>query len=282
MTNLAPTLSQDEFCLINELLTERFGIHFPDRKREILESRLRPRLEAHGLSRFMDYYLLLQFGLNGARNEEIEQLIGSVTNNETYFFRETHQFDALFGQALDDLRASSPFRRGLRFLCAGCSSGEEPLTLNTYVRENQYRLGAQAVTIDAFDLDRDKIKTALAGEYGERSLRALSQEQIQRYFSVTGDGRYRLKPMYRNGVRFSTGNILERSTIQVAGVYDVIFCRNVLIYFSDETLLKAAENFAYWLRPGGLLFLGHSESLLGKSDAYEAVRLNNCIVYRRR
>ena len=282
MNSFVPSLSPDEFSLLNELLTDNFGIHFPGRKKDILESRLRPRLEAHGLSRFMDYYLMLQFGLNGTRCEEIEQLIGSVTNNETYFFREIHQFEALFGQTLDDLKKSSPFRRGLRFLCAGCSSGEEAFTLNTYVRGNQYRLGAQPVTIDAFDLDRDKIKIALAAEYGERSLRSMNEEQIQRYFSVSTDGRYRLKPMYRNGVRFSTGNILHRSTIQVAGVYDVIFCRNVLIYFSDEALLKAAENFAYWLRPGGLLFLGHSESLLGKSDAYEAERLDNCIVYRRR
>ena len=282
MTSLVPTLSHNEFSLLNDLLTDRFGIHFPGPKKDVLESRLRPRLEAHGLNRFMDYYLLLQFGIKGSHGEDIEQLIGSVTNNETYFFREIQQFEALFSQALDDLKTSSPFNRGLRFLCAGCSSGEEAFTLNTYVRENQYRLGPQPVTIDAFDLDREKIKLALAGEYRERSLRTMNEDQIQRYFSVPTDGRYRLKPLYRNGVRFSTGNILDRSTIQVAGVYDVIFCRNVLIYFSDEALLQAAENFAYWLRPGGLLFLGHSESLLGKSHDYEAVRFNKCIVYRRR
>lgn len=269
-------LTQEEYLLLNEVISEQFGIWFPEHKREILESRLRPRLQALHLKRYMDYYLLLQVDLAS----EKEQLARLVTNNETYFFRETHQFEALFGEAIEGLKASSSVPFELRLLCAGCSSGEEPHTLNIFARESSYRLGGTAVQIDGFDIDTSRLATAKAAVYGSSSLRSLSEEQIRRYFTAH-DGGHALRPHYRKGVQFAQGNIIEIASYRRALPYDAVFCRNVLIYFSEAALHQAIDNFAAVLRPGGLLFLGHSESIIGLSQHFETVRFAQCIAYRR-
>lgn len=269
-------MSQEEYLLLNEVISQQFGIFFPEHKREILESRLRPRLQALHLKRFMDYYLLLQVDLAS----EVEQLARLVTNNETYFFRETHQFESLYGEALEGLKASSPVPFELRLLCAGCSSGEEPHTLNIFARENSYRLGGTAVQIDAFDIDTSRLATARAALYGSTSMRSLDEERIRKYFTAE-DGNFLLKPMYRKGVSFATGNIIDLATYQRPLAYDALFCRNVLIYFSEPALHQAIDNFAAVLRPGGMLFLGHAESIIGLSPHFETVRLQHCIAYRR-
>ncbi len=271
-----PVMSQEEYLLLNEVISQQFGIWFPEHKREILESRLRPRLQALHLKRFMDYYLLMQVDLRG----EVEQLARLVTNNETYFFRETHQFEALFGEALEGLKASSPVPFELRLLCAGCSSGEEPHTLNIFARENGYRLGGTVVQVDAFDIDTSRLAAARSGVYGSTSMRSVDEEQVRRYFNLQ-DGGHLLKPMYRKGVGFATGNIIDLATYRRALAYDAVFCRNVLIYFSEPALHQAIDNFAAVLRPGGLLFLGHAESIIGLSPHFETVRLQHCIAYRR-
>lgn len=275
-----PCLGLEEHALFNEFLAERFGLFFPEHKREILESRVRPRIAALGLKSFMDYYLLLQFNPNGG--SELAHLARLVTNNESYFFRETHQFGALFEHGLDGLKENPALPGSLRFLCAGCSSGEEPYTLNIFARENQYRMWGFSVAIDAFDLDDSRIATATRAEYGPGSLRVTTEEQLDRYFLAgSGAETRRLKPAFRLGVAFRIGNILRPETYRPPVPYDVIFCRNVLIYFSEPTLRQAVDHFAACLRPGGLLFLGHSESIIGMSPRFEPVRLRNCIAYRR-
>jgi chemotaxis protein methyltransferase CheR len=272
-------MTQEEYHLLNEFLSEHFGLHFPENKKPILESRLTRRVYMLNLRNYMDYYYFLQFNSNGS--DELRHFCSLVTNNETYFFRETHQFQALFSQGLDVLRSAAPSMQSVRILCAGCSSGDEPYTLNIYTRENQFRTPGMAVEIHAFDLDPACIELALSGEYGQRSLRSLSQDQIGRYFARAKDSRYLLKTFYRAGVNFFTGNILDLDSYMNNAPYDVIFCRNVLIYFSEMTMRKAINNFALCLKPGGLLFLGHSESIIGVSRFFETIRLSDCIAYRR-
>ncbi len=270
-------MSREEYEVLNEFITEQFGLHFPEHKKEILEARLSRRLEMLGLSSYMDYYLALQYNPNG----ELAALARAITNNETYFFRETHQLEALFESGLKMLEETSCGGQWLRLLSAGCSSGEEPYTLNMYARENQYRMLGTNVAIDAFDLEKDKIAIAEKGVYGLSSLRCANEEQFSRYFQRSSPGQFALRSLYRSGVEFFTGNLLNVMTFYRNAPYDAVFCRNVLIYFSEPSLRKAISNFAQVLRPGGLLFLGHSESIIGVTPAFEAVRLGNCIAYRR-
>jgi len=273
---LAPdtcAMSQEEYLLLNELVSCQFGIAFPEHKRDLLEARLRPRLQALHLRRFFDYYLLLQCDRNGER----ERLVELVTNNETFFFRETGQFEAFFAEAARTPRGG----RKLRLLCAGCSSGEEPYTLAIFAQQNVLTMSGAAVEIDAFDLDHSRIEMARRAEYGRSALRSLEPQQVDRYLARVAPERWSLKPFYRAGVRFAPGNILELPSFQPAVPYDAVFCRNVLIYFSEPALHRAVDHFAEVLRPGGLLFLGAAESIIGLSPRFETVRLSRSIVYRK-
>ncbi|MEM7583887.1 MAG: protein-glutamate O-methyltransferase CheR [Acidobacteriota bacterium] len=270
-------LTLEELALFNELFSNTFGLHFPEHKLEILESRLLPRLRANHVQRFMDYYLILQYDLQ----REIDPLTRAITNNESYFFRETAQFEALDNVRLDELCQGG--RRGaLRFLSAGCSSGEEAYTLNIFVRNQPAAMGARGLSIDGIDIDSQRLAMARQAVYRSSALRALNAEQTGRYFKRVDHEHFELREAFRQGVDFAPGNILELDSRIKDEPYDAIFCRNVLIYFSEPALKKAIEQFAQAVRVGGLLFLGHSESIIGLTTAFQAERLGPSIAYRRK
>lgn len=266
-----PAMSTEEYLLLSELIAKQLGIVFPEHRRDLLESRLRGRLQSLHLPRFLDYYLRLQADANGERS----RLAELVTNNETYFFREPQQLEALFAALAGSVG------RPLRLLSAGCSSGEEAYTLAIQARQNGHALGRGALEIDAFDVDASRIAMAESAEYRRSALRAVTLEQLDQYFEPRGGDLWSLRTAYRAGVRLRWGNILDLFTFPSQGPYDAVFCRNVLIYFSEAALRRAVECFARVLRPGGLLFLGVSESIIGLSTQFETVRLGRAIAYRR-
>lgn len=270
-------MTLEELALLNELFSSRFGLHFPEHKVEILASRLAPRLRANHLNRFLDYYLLLQYDFHS----EQDDLIRCITNNESYFFRETTQIEALFAGAADALRESGEHPGELRMLSAGCAAGEEPYTLRIFDRMHSFGRKHEASRIDAIDLDPTRLEVARQAIYRPSALRVLSDDRIGRYFRHQGDERYELRTPYREGIRFGRGNLIDLGSLGSRHSYDVIFCRNVLIYFSEPALKKVIDNFATLVRPGGLLFLGHSESIIGLTQAFRAERLDQCIAYRR-
>ena len=276
---MVPTdsLSLEDLALFNELFANKFGLHFPEHKREILEARLWPRLRANHLKRFIDYYLLLQYDLK----RELDPLTQAITNNETYFFRETNQFEVLEGELLDGLMDGGVKGR-LRALSAGCSSGEEPYSLNIFLRRALGRGESAPIRIDGIDLDATRLDQAKQGIYRPSSLRSLSPEQIKQYFIERSPTAFELRQTHRFGVDIQRGNILEPETLGTPQRYDVVFCRNVLIYFSEPALKNAINNFARVVRSGGLLFLGHSESIIGLTPLFQAERLGTSIAYRRR
>jgi chemotaxis protein methyltransferase CheR len=267
-------LGDEAYYLLNEFLEGRLGLHFPEHRRRILENRLQPRLRALSLDDFMDYYVLLEADADG----ELDLLSQAVTNNETYLFREREQLDVLFGEGLDVLRSGLAVPGHLRILSAGCSSGEEAYTLNFYARERSQGL---EVNVDAFDLDTQRLAIAKRAECRTRSLREMTADQTAKYLDTLDDDRYAVKPFYRRGVRFFHGNIIDRWTFRPAVPFDAVFCRNVLIYFSEASMRKAVRNFVDVLRPGGFLFLGHSESVIGMFPDLETIRLGRSIVYRK-
>jgi chemotaxis protein methyltransferase CheR len=274
MSSAVAAMTQEEYLLLNELISGRYGICFPESRRQMLESRLRPRLEALHLRRFRDYYLHLQCEQNG----EYHRLAEVVTNNETYFFRERQQLETLLGEA-----PGLACRAGaLRILSAGCSSGEEPYSVGILARLHAERLAGLRVEIDAVDIDPRCIALAQRAEYGRAALRALSPGEIERHFLAAGPELWSLKPAYRHGIRFAWGNLLDPATLpRPAAGYDAVLCRNVLIYFAESALRRAVSHFAALLRPGGLLFLGAAESIIGLSDRFDTLRLGGGIAYRR-
>jgi chemotaxis protein methyltransferase CheR len=271
-------MTMEDLEVLNEFLERSFGIVYPEHKLPILESRLTPRMNALGLHSYTDYYLMLQYD----SGKELPHLARAVTNNETYFFRETAQIEALFTIGIDEVKANATMPNVINLLSAGCSSGEEAYTISIIAKENLFRMWGYSVEIDAFDLDDSRIEIARKAAYGPNSFRGVEPTVIEKCFSTSdGEGLRRLRPLFRTGVSFRVGNLLEAATYRRGLAYDAIFCRNVLIYFSEPALRATVENFAAALRPGGLLFLGHSESLVGITDAFEISRLGDAIAYRR-
>lgn len=268
-------LTLEELALFNELLSSRFGLVFPEHKREILESRLEPRLRANHVYRYIDYYLLLQYDLE----RELDPLTRVVTNNESYFFREATQLEALQSQLVAELMSEGVAGK-LRLLSAGCAAGEEPYSINIQIRTHCLGLQTDNFSVDAIDIDSERLEMARQAVYRPNSLRTLNADQLARFFIPRGEEAFELRETFRHGVHFDRGNIIDLASL-AARTYDVVFCRNVLIYFAEPALKVAIENFARLLRPGGLLFLGHSESIIGLTRLFQVERIEGCIAYRR-
>ncbi|MEE8524844.1 MAG: CheR family methyltransferase, partial [Thermoanaerobaculia bacterium] len=210
---------------------------------------------------------------------ELDPLTRMVTNNESYFFREAAQLEALQSQLVAELMADGVAGK-LRLLSAGCAAGEEPYSINIQVRTHCLGLQTENFAIDAIDIDSERLEMARRAVYRPNSLRTLNDDQLGRFFIPRGNEAFELRPTFRHGVYFGHGNIIDLAS-HPARTYDIIFCRNVLIYFAEPALKVAIENFARLLRPGGLLFLGHSESIIGLTRLFQVERIEGCIAYRR-
>jgi chemotaxis protein methyltransferase CheR len=261
---------------LGDLIQERFGLTFEGVRQDILAARLGPRLRELRLDSPRAYYEYLRF--HPQRDAEFERLPVLVTNNETYFFRETRQFDVLVEHVVPERRRDSP-GRSLRLLSAGCSSGEEPYSVGIALQAAGHAPG-RVWAIDACDLNAERIARAKEAVYEEGSLRTCDAETRQRYFTREGD-RFRLRMRYRAGVRFFQSNLLSSGFTLERDSYDVVLCRNLLIYFGDAAFDRLIGLLARSLLPGGYLFLGHSESLFDRTTDLQPVVLGGAVVYRK-
>lgn len=266
-----------ECKLLSDLIQERFGLSFAGVRRDILLSRIRPRLIALRLPALLDYYHFLR--CHPDREAEFDRLACQLTNNETYFFREPHHFEIIAKHIVPSL-SDALRNRPLRVLSAGCSSGEEPYTLAIALHEAGLELRGISWEIDACDLNRDRIVRAREGVYDGGSLRACDEDALRRYFQHLG-GRFRLRDRYRRGVRFFEANLATPGGMIGFPPYDVILCRNLLIYFDDAGFDRTVRLFARALAPSGWLLLGHSESLIDRSTDFVPTWLEGAMIYRK-
>jgi chemotaxis protein methyltransferase CheR len=265
-----------DFKLLTDLIQERFGLTLQGVRQEIFASRLAPRLRELHLDSPRDYYEYLR--VHPERDAEFARLPAMVTNNETYFFREPHQFDLLIKHVLPERREALR-TRPVRILSAGCSSGEEPYSLGMTLHDAGLPLTGINWEIDACDLNPDRIARAREGIYEETSLRACDPEMRRRYFTEDGR-RFQVKSRYRGGLRFFQANLLAPNGQLGWAVYDAILCRNLLIYFGEAAFDSVIRLFSRCLMPGGYLFLGHSESLIDRTTAFEPVVVGS-VIYRK-
>ena len=269
-------LPSADLKLLGDLIQERFGLTFEGIRQEILASRLGPRLRELRLDSPRAYYEYLRF--HPQRDAELDRLPALVTNNETYFFRETRQFDILVEHVVPERRAAAP-GRPLRLLSAGCSSGEEPYSVAIALQQAGF-LPGRVWEIDGCDLNPERIARAREGVYEESSLRACDAETRRQHFVAEGQ-RFRLKDRYRAGVRFFQANLLSPGFALDRGGYDVVLCRNLLIYFGDAAFDRLIGLLARSLASGGYLFLGHSESLFDRDTELEPLVVGGSVVYRK-
>lgn len=256
-------LSDEEFGKLSSLVQEELGIKMPAAKKTLLESRLQKRLRALGLSSYSDYCDML-FNRGGLANELIHML-DLVTTNKTDFFREAHHFDFLTETVL--ARFVRQGKRQMTIWSAGCSSGEEPYTLamvlSEFARMNP-SLGFD-FSITATDISTRVLEAACRGVYRDDRIAPIPEELKKRYLLRSRDsskGLVRISPELRSKITFSRVNLMDE-TYPVDTGLDIIFCRNVIIYFDRPTQERLFAKFCEYLKPGGLIFIGHSETLSG-------------------
>lgn len=277
MTSVAP-LALEEFRLIRELILKYCGVVLTDDQRGYVERRLRDRLAFLSLSDFRAYYRYLRFDPAGP--QEIEDAAESITTHETYFFREEYQLRAFRDEVLGALYDARRGARRLAVWSAGCSTGEEPYTLAMLLLEAGIPRGWD-VRIFGSDLSRRVIAHARRGIYGPSSFRACPDRYRSQYFRPTSDGQHEVSREVRALCHFGQLNLVDAARVALIGKLDVIFCRNVLIYLEPTARRAVVDQFYRRLSPGGVLLLGHSESLLSMTTAFEPVVLSSDLVYRR-
>lgn len=270
-------ISLERYRLLRDMINERYGIFFADESRYLVQSRLGERLAHLSLTSFEDYYYHIRYSADG--QAELEEAIDVLTTNETYFFREEYQLRAFAEQILPELARRLKSRRKLMIWSAGCSSGEEAYTLAILVRESGLFQGWD-VRIFGSDVSRKVLAKARRGVYRASSFRTTSEAQLARHFTACPEG-YGINDDIRSLCHFGHLNLLDEDRIGLLGKIDVVFCRNVLIYFDKKSKLRAISSFYERLNPGGFLLLGHTESLLNLSTAFELVHLPHDLVYRK-
>jgi chemotaxis protein methyltransferase CheR len=271
-----PKIKPEEFRLLRDLVNDFCGIRFPDDMQFVLERKLKERLQDLDIADFGEYYHYLRYHPDA--KAEIERAVDVLTTNETYLFREEYQLRAFQREVLPMLYERGRRMRRLSIWSAGCSTGEEVYTLAILIRESGMFEGWD-VRVIGNDISRRVLQVARRATYGPSSFRSMP-EQYAEYFVETSEGRT-VRADIRAMCNFAHLNLLDAARYSVIGMVEAIFCRNVLIYFDTASRRKVIEGFYERLQPEGYLFLGHSESLLNVSTAFELMHLSSDLAYRK-
>lgn len=273
--DIAEPLSRTDLEDICAIVYKHSGMVFGEGKRYYIERRITDLVRQRQARSIGNYISLLR-----GSSDETELLINSFTINETYFYREQHQLACLSNSILNDIiRQKGPGDR-IRIWSMPCSSGEEPYSIAIWLLENWPLVDAYNIEIVGSDIDTAILRQAVDGYFSQRSLSRLPQEVQERYFEPEQDQQRRLIEDLRESVTFVKANIVDQMSLHTLGRFDVIFCRNLLIYFDEAAREVAARNIHQVLTSGGFVCLGHTESMARISDAFETVRFPDAIVYR--
>ncbi len=264
-------LSGREFTYITALVYDRFGIHLPEQKKVLVSGRLSKRLRRLGCKNFSDYVRLLENDPTGA---EISEMINLLTTNHSFFFREGEHFDFLANKVLPDL--SGEFARGgpypLRIWSAGCASGEEVYSVAMLLHDRfAGKPGAPDIGLLATDISLHALRTAREGIYAAQKFNDMPSRFRQRYLSATEEREYAVADEIKAMVLFKRLNLMAES-YPMKGQFDVVFCRNVMIYFNQESRNRVVSTLYRYVKPGGYLFIGHSESLPREWNPFDYVK----------
>ena len=276
MLSLMTDLSQDELQLFQEFLSRESGLYFNKDKSQNLQYSLLERMQRLGINSYQGYYdLLLNRPLG---KSETDELFSLVTIPETHFFRNPAQFEVLREVVLPEIISRKGPDRSLRIWSAGCSRGDEPYSIAMVVREALPDYQSWQVSILATDINRKAISFAQKAIYPQRCMHNLPEGYLERYFKKDGKD-YILNEEVKSLVNFTCHNLAK-------GLYpledaDIIFCRNVIIYFAQDIIKRVIDNFHHCLKLGGYLFLGHSEILWQISDKFKTVEFPRTFIYQK-
>ncbi|MDD2897184.1 MAG: protein-glutamate O-methyltransferase CheR [Desulfuromonadaceae bacterium] len=272
-------MSDDEFLLLRDCIYAHCGLFFDLDSKYILEKRLSHRLEDLKMPSFYDYYHYLKYNRN--KDKELTDIMDVLTTNETYFFRESYQLKAFSDEIIPELIKVKSARgnRTLRIWSAGCSTGEEPYTIAMLLSIIP-ELSDWKVEVIGTDISQKVLQQARRAVYGKASFRATEESDLKRFFHQE-DGGYKVNDSIRELVTISHLNLFDTHRLTMLGKVDLIFCRNVIIYFDQAAKKRVIESFHSSLYDGGFLLLGHSESLMNISTLFTLRHFKNDMIYQK-
>jgi chemotaxis protein methyltransferase CheR len=275
-----PKLSKEDFTKFRDFIYDKSGIYFADSKLYFLENRLAKKLRAKGLKKYSEYFDLLRRDFSG---KELKELFVEVTTNETSFYRNPPQIDAYWKKVLPEIAAQKKktMSKNLKIWSSASSTGEEPYTLAILALESKslFTPGTK-IEILASDISQQVLEKAKAGIYDSYTLRNMPKNLISKYF-VEKDKKFHIKQEVKDIVKFQYFNLIDYSSYLRLGKMDIIFCRNVLIYFDENVKRQVIDSFYNILNKDGYLFIGHSESLHNISKKFELIHFMKALAYKK-
>ncbi len=271
-------LADETFRKIRDLIVQKTGIYFHDNKRYLLEMKLARRIKEKGFSSYEGYFNALSSGL--AREEEFRVLVDLIVTKETSFFRDHAQFEILKEHIIPGIMKKKSGCRSIKIWSSACSTGEEPYTVAMVMLEEGLLLKGWSVHILASDLNERFLRSAQDGRYEAYSVRNTPQKYLQKYFIKKGEA-YLLKRHVKELVRFRRINLVDPLETGIAKEMDIVFCRNVLIYFDEDAREKAMTHIYRSLSDGGYLFLGFSELMHEYHHMFKPVTIEGSMIYQK-
>lgn len=268
-------LSDELFDKFIKFIYKKTGLHYEYNKKYFVEKRIEKRAEALEMETINEYFMMLKFSQDST---EFYKLINDLTVNETYFFRDFPQLSNFAEEVLPLFVKEKENRKKIKIWCAACSTGEEAYTLSIILQEMLGNYEDWEIQILASDINTEVLQHARIGLYDRRSIKDVPDEYLEKYFTTRHD-KYLINLNVRKPITFKKLNLMDEKDISNINGCDFIFCRNCLIYFNDESRKSVLSSFYEALNPGGIVFLGHSESVGRISSAYKAQRIGDTIVY---
>lgn len=269
-------MSEKEFQKLCDYIYRKTGIAIENRKYEILNRKITELMKKKGFNNFRAFFHSIRFG----DKKLLQDVINTITVNETYFFRENYQFEALVNEILPKLHQNLPPEEVIRILCAPSSTGEEPYSIALHLLDEGEMIEKRDFEIIGIDIDTNAIEKAQKGLYSKRSVQFLPQHLLNEYFKPVGNF-YEIAPFLREAITFKNVNVMDKFQMKRLGKFHIIFSRNMLIYFDDASRREVAMTFYEMLKPKGYVFLGHAESMNRIVSVFKTVKVGKSIIYQK-
>jgi len=268
-------IKEADYIKLADVLYRRTGISLDVKRFHILKPKLEKILKQHKYENFRAFFHDYRFDKNKTLKQD---LLNTVTINETYFYREKYQFESLVKDVLHQLDALKPAGESIRILCSPSSTGEEPYSIALSLMEEDDVINKRDIELVGIDIDSNVIAKAKTGVFTKRSVQYVPDELLEEYFTKDGMD-YEIVDFIKDAVNFQVVNVMDKFDMKRLGRFDVIFSRNMLIYFDDESRKKVAMTFYEMLKPNGVVFLGHAESMSRIASVFTTAKSGNSIYY---
>ncbi|WP_373034550.1 protein-glutamate O-methyltransferase CheR [Sulfurimonas sp.] len=272
-------LSKEDFLKISEFIYRKSGIYLQEYKYyEELAKYVDARASLLDFKKFKEYFFKLRF--EDHDGQEFQELINSLTVNETYFFREKNQFEVLVNKILPKINESLRDPKRIRILSSPCSSGEEPYSIALHIVEKDAVSKKRDIEIIGIDINSAVIQKAKSANYTERSVEAIPKELLSKWFKKK-NSYYELNKKLQENVDFRVVNVFDKTQMRELGKFDIIFSRNMFVYFDDASREEVAMRFYNMLNPSGYIFLGDAENMDRIVSVFKAKKIDNTLFYQK-